>query len=105
MIDLFCKVESGMSERKKKQDPETTEVEVEENEFVLEPAQIEVGSGYTLAVHYDENQKPLVAVKTYGQVDITQIKREILKVFPDAQLKHVNQTGSIRMVKAGKRKK
>jgi hypothetical protein len=94
-----------MSERKKKQDPENTvEVETEENEFVLEPAQIEVGSGYTLAVHYDENQRPMVAVKTYGQVDLTQIKREILKIFPDAQVKHMNQTKSVRMVKTRKRK-
>jgi hypothetical protein len=97
-----------MSERKKKQDSENTvEVESEENEFVLEPTEIEVGAGYTLAVHYDEKQRPTVTVKTYGQVDLTQIKREILKIFPDAQIKRTSQTKSVKIVKAnrGKTKK
>jgi hypothetical protein len=94
-----------MSERKKKQDPENSiEVETEEDDFVLEPTQLEIGSGYTLAVHYDENQRPMVAVKTYGQVDLTQVKREILKIFPDAEIKHSNQTKSVKIVKASKGK-
>ncbi|MCJ7768246.1 hypothetical protein MUP79_07635 [Candidatus Bathyarchaeota archaeon] len=94
-----------MSERKKKQDPENgIEVETEENDFVLEPTQIEVGSGYALAIHYDENQRPMVAVKTYGQVDLTQVKREILKIFPDAQIKHTNQTKSVKIVRSNKGK-
>lgn len=94
-----------MSERKKKQDPENSiEVETLENDFVLEPTQLEIGSGYTLAVHYDENQRPMVAVKTYGQVDLTLVKREILKIFPDAEIKHSNQTKSVKIVKASKRK-
>jgi hypothetical protein len=92
-----------MSERKKKQSSENgIEVETEENDFVLEPTQLEIGSGYTMAVHYDENQRPTIAVKTYGQVDLIQVKREILKIFPDAQIKHTNQTRSVKIVRANK---
>jgi len=94
-----------MSIRKKKQYSENgVELETEDNDFVMEPTQIEVGSGYTLTVHYDEDQRPTVAVKTYGQVDIMQVKREILRIFPDAQVKHTNQTSSVKIVKASEGK-
>lgn len=92
-----------MSIRKKKQHSENgIEVETEDDDFVLEPTHIEVGSGYTVAVHYDEDQRPTVAVKTYGQVDIVRVKREILRIFPDAQVRHTNQTRSVKIVKASK---
>jgi hypothetical protein len=94
-----------MSMRKKRQHSENSiEVETEDNDFVLEPTQIEVGSGYTLAVHYDEDQRPTVAVKTYGQVDIIQVKREILRIFPDAEVRHTHHTKSVKIVKASKEK-
>jgi len=96
-----------MSMRKKQRSENGIEVETEDNDFVLEPTQIEAGSGYTLTVRYDEDQRPTVAVKTYGQVDIIQVKREILRIFPDAQVRHTNQTESVKIVKAseGKGKK
>jgi hypothetical protein len=53
----------------------------------LEPARIEVGSGYTVAVGYDENQRPVVNVKTYGRVDLSQLRREVGRIFPNAQIR------------------
>ena len=93
-----------MSERKNKRESENIlEVETEETNVVPEPTQLEVGSGYTLAVRYDEDQRPVVAVKTYGQVDHAQIRREITRIFPDARIRHTNDTKSVRMAKASRR--
>lgn len=92
-----------MSERKNKRESENiVEVEAEETNVVLEPTQLEIGSGYTLAVRYDEDQRPVVAVKTYGQVDLAQIRREIARIFPDARIRHTNSTRSVRMARASR---
>lgn len=93
-----------MSERKNKRESENiVEVEAEETNVVLEPTQLEIGSGYTLAVRFDEDQRPVVAVKTYGQVDLAQISREIARIFPDARIRHTNETRSVRMARASRR--
>ena len=69
-----------MNERKRKREPEYIELESEDLGFILEPAQIEVGSGYTVSVDYDEKDEQIVNVKTYGKVDMAKIKREIKRV-------------------------
>jgi hypothetical protein len=96
-----------MSMQKKEYSEDGIEVETEHNDFVLEPTQIEAGSGYTLTVRYDEDQRPTVAVKTYGQVDIIRVGTEILRIFPYAQIRHTNRTGSVKIDEAseGKSKK
>jgi hypothetical protein len=97
---------SQMSERKHKRVSEDAlEMEVEEASFVLEPAQVEVGSGYALAVSYDENENPIVDVKTYGQVDLARVRREIEQVFPNAQIRQLNRTQSVVVAKRNKRKR
>jgi len=94
-----------MAERKTKRESESlTELDSEETGFVLEPTQLEVGSGYTLSVNYDENEKPIVDIKTYGEVDMTRLRREIERIFPNAQIRQLNQTRSITIVKKRKRK-
>ena len=95
-----------MSERKNKRGSENNvEVDPEEISFVLEPSCVEVGSGYTLAVSYDENEKPVVDIKTYGQVDMVRLRKDITRIFPNAQIRRLNQTGSVTVVKAKKRNK
>ena len=58
---------------------------------LLEPAQIELGSGYTLAVRYDENDRPVVDVKTYGRVDLELLRKEIEGAFPNARIQRKEQ--------------
>jgi hypothetical protein len=87
-----------MAERKHKRETEDTETE-EETGFILEPTQLEIGSGYTLSVNYDENEKPIINVKTYGQVDVIKLRREIEKLFPNAQINQLDQGHSITVVK------
>lgn len=95
-----------MPDRKHKREPESLiELDSKELGFVLEPTQIEVGSGYTISVSYDKNEKQIVDVKTYGEVDIAKIRREIERAFPKAQIRQLNQTRSITIVKRRRRKR
>jgi hypothetical protein len=95
-----------MAERKHKRESEGfIEMGSEESVFVLEPTQVEVGSGYTISVKYDENEKPIIDVKTYGEVDITKLRREIERAFPNAQIRRLKQTQSVTIVKKRKRKR
>jgi len=91
-----------MNERKKKREPEYIELESEDLGFILEPAQIEVGSGYTVSVDYDEKDEQIVNVKTYGKVDMAKIKREIKRLFPDAKIRRLGRDQSVTIVKKRK---
>jgi len=94
-----------MAERKHKRESNGfIELDAEELGFVLEPTQVEVGSGYTVSVSYDENEKPIIDVKTYGEVDITKLRREIERAFPNAKIRQLSQTQSVTIVKKRKRK-
>jgi hypothetical protein len=94
-----------MAEKKHKRESESLiELDSEELGFVLEPTQVEVGSGYTVSVSYDENEKPIIDVKTYGEVDIAKLRKEIERIFPDAQIRQLNPTQSVTIVKKRKRK-
>ncbi len=95
-----------MSERKtKRASGSLVEADSEELGFVLEPTQVEVGSGYTVSVSYDEGEKPIVDVKTYGEVDIAKLRREIKRIFPNAQIRQLNQPRTVTIVKKRKRKR
>jgi hypothetical protein len=94
-----------MAERKSKRGSENAaSVDSEEASFIFEPNHVEVGSGYTVAVDYDEDQRPVVDVKTYGEVDIAQLRRDIERAFPNAQIRRLNQARLVTVVKAKKRK-
>jgi hypothetical protein len=93
-----------MTERKNKRETEELEIETEENGFLIEPTQVEVGSGYTMSVSYDEHDKPIVDVKTYGEVNLSHLRREILKAFPNAQIRQLNESRSILVARKSKKK-
>jgi len=94
-----------MPERKRRREPENLiEVDREELGFVLEPRQVEVGSGYAVSVSYDENENPIIDVKTYGEVDIAKLRKDIERVYPNAQIRQLSQTRSVTVVKKRKGK-
>ncbi|RLI41344.1 hypothetical protein DRO59_07210 [Candidatus Bathyarchaeota archaeon] len=94
-----------MPERKHKREPERfVELDSEDLGFVLEPTQVEVGSGYTVSVSYDEEDKPIVDVKTYGEVDTAKLRREIERMFPNAEIRQLDKPQSI-IVRKRKRKR
>jgi len=92
-------------DQKNKREPEAPEIEVVENGFELEPAQIEIGSGYTLQVSRDENEHPIIDVKTYGKIDIQKLRREIERTFPNAHIRQLNQTPTVTVAKTKKKTK
>jgi len=88
----LLKGEHNMAEHKHKRTSENLiELDPEESSYVLEPTQVELGAGYTVSIKYDENEKPIIDIKTYGQVDMTKLRKEIERAFPNAQIKHLNQ--------------
>ncbi|MEM3442912.1 MAG: hypothetical protein QXM86_03550 [Candidatus Bathyarchaeia archaeon] len=93
-----------MAEKKtKRETQDIIEIDQEEPGFVLEPAQIEVGSGYTVSINY-ENDKPVINIKTYGEVDMAKLQKEIKKAFPEATIRQLTQTGSVTVVKKRNKK-
>jgi hypothetical protein len=94
-----------MAEKKHKREPSSfIELDTEELGFVLEPTQIEIGSGYTVSVSYDEDEKQIIDVKTYGEVNTAKLRKDIKKMFPNAQIRQLNQTQTVTIVKKRKRK-
>ncbi|MBX5321261.1 MAG: hypothetical protein QHH12_05690 [Candidatus Bathyarchaeota archaeon] len=82
-----------MSEKKHKREPANpAELSLPEDwGFVLEPAKIEIGSGYAVSLSYDEDGNPIVDVKTYGEVDSAKIRRDIERLYPNAQIRNLNE--------------
>ncbi len=94
-----------MAEKKHKKDlMRHIELEMDNVGFVLEPAQVEVGSGYTVSVSYDEDEKPIVDVRTYGEVNMAKLQKEIRKAFPDAEIRNLN-VSTVTIVKKRKKTK
>ncbi|MGQ9460484.1 MAG: hypothetical protein ACUVRA_04565 [Candidatus Bathyarchaeaceae archaeon] len=64
--------------------------------FGREPA--EGGSGYSISVTYDEKGKPVVQVKTYGDVDTEELRRDIEQRYPGARIEGLEKKPLIRIV-------
>ncbi len=73
--------------------------------FILEPAKIEIGSGYAVSISYDEDGNPVVDVKTYGDVDLSKIRRDIERLYPNAQIRQLNQEPTVTVVRKSKDKR
>jgi hypothetical protein len=80
------------------------ELDNEEPSFVLEPTEVEVGSGYSISVSYDEDGKPIIDLKTYGEVDISKLRKEIKRVYPNAQIRRLSKTHSVAIARKRKGK-
>lgn len=95
-----------MIDRRQKHRPKSTvELDIAETCFVLEPTQVEVGSGYMVTVDYDEEEEQVVEIKTYGHVDLVQLRREIRRIFPDAKIRRLNHTQSVVIAKRDMKKR
>jgi hypothetical protein len=58
----------------------------------------EGGSGYSISVSYDEKGKPVVKVQTYGQVDMADLREDILRRYPGATIEGLEKQPLIRVV-------
>lgn len=93
-----------MAEKKHKRET-TSSVKLDLAEdlgFILEPAKIEIGSGYAVSLSYDEDGNPVVDVKTYGDVDLSKIRKDIERLYPNAQIRKLNQEPTVTVVRKSK---
>ena len=95
-----------MSEKKHKRGtPSSIELSLPEDlGFILEPTEIEIGSGYTVSMSYDEDGNPIVAVKTFGEVDSAKVRKDIKRLYPNAQIRQLNHEPTVTVVRKRKRK-
>ncbi|MBS7616159.1 hypothetical protein KEJ45_03030 [Candidatus Bathyarchaeota archaeon] len=95
-----------MDEKRSKREPASpTELRLPDDwGFVLEPAKIEIGSGYAVSLSYDEDGNPIVDVKTYGKVDSTKIKRDIERLYPNAHIRNLNEEPTVTLIRRNKTK-
>jgi len=92
-----------LSERKRKKSRGPFDIfGFSENNFIfgseLEATKGEGGSGYSMSVTYDEKGKPVVKVKTRGDVDVTELRRDIQQRYPDAKIEGLEKQPLIRVV-------
>lgn len=73
--------------------------------FILEPAKVEIGSGYAVSLSYDEDGNPVVDVKTYGDVDLSKIRKDIERLYPNAQIRQLSQEPTVTVVRKSKSKR
>ncbi len=94
-----------MFDQKNKNETEApSDLNTEESSFTFEPAQVEIGSGYTLQISRDQNEHPVVDIKTYGKIDMQKVRRDIERNFPNAHIRQMGQSAVITVVKASKKK-
>ncbi len=53
-------------------------------------------SGYSISVVYGPGGKPIVNVETYGDVDKEELRREIERMYPGAEIKGLDKEPLIR---------
>jgi len=56
------------------------------------------GSGYSISVTYNEKGKPVVQVKTYGDVDTAELRKDIEQRYPGAKIEGLEKKPLIRII-------
>lgn len=85
--------------RKRGKEVYSTPFSFNERDFLLEPKEFSEGdSGYSISVTYDEKGKPLVKVQTHGNVDVTELQRDIEKRYPRAKIEGLKKQPLIRII-------
>ena len=56
------------------------------------------GSRYSISVTYDNSGTPLVKVKTHGDVDVADLRRDITRRYPGARIDGLEKKPLIRVV-------
>ena len=76
-----------------------------EEDFLFGGEPTEGGSGYSMSVTYDEKGKPVVQVKTHGDVDTTKLRRDIEQRYPGAKIEGLEKKPLIRIIDEKEEKK
>ena len=77
----------------------------DEEDFLFGREPVEGGSGYSISVTYDESGKPVVQVKTHGDVDVAALCRDIERRYSGARIEGLDEKPLIRIVGEEKEEK
>ncbi len=69
------------------------------------PKPIEVESAYSVSIDQDEEGTPLIRVKTYGDVNMNELKQTIKEKFPKARIREMEVAPVVEIIKKPSRKK
>ena len=69
-----------------------------EEDFPFGGKPSEGGSGYSMSVSYDGKGKPIVQVKSYGEVDTAGLRKDIKQKYPGAKIEGLEKKPLIRIV-------
>ena len=69
----------------------------DEEDFLFEEP-TKGGSGYSRSVTYDEKGKPVVQVKTYGDVDTAELRKDIEQRYQRAKIEGLEKKPLIRII-------
>jgi len=94
-----------MPEKRRRKDIWDIDFDEEEEEFPLEREPISIDSGYSMSITYDEEGRTTVHVKTYGNVNKNQLRKEIEQRYPDARIVGLETEPLIRIVNEKEKKK
>jgi len=62
-----------------------------------ESQSLELGSGYSILLDY-LSEAPIVYVKTYGEVDMVSLRKEIGKHYPGAKIEGLTSKAPVRVI-------
>ena len=75
----------------------------ESDQFIItEPECIEIASGYSISVKYDQKGRPLICVKKYGDVDTRGLRRIIERSYPGASIRGLAKPKPIKFIEKKK---
>ncbi len=70
----------------------------DEKDFLLGERTGGSGSGYSMSVSYDDAGKPVVQVRTHGDVDVAELRKDIEQRYPGARIEGLEKRPLIRIV-------
>jgi len=70
----------------------------DEEKLFLGEEPIEGESGYSISVTYDGSGKPVVQVKTRGDVDVAELRKDIEQQYPGARIEGLEKKPLIKVV-------
>ena len=90
-------VEKMDDKRPRKSSPDSADLDEPESLLLTEPDPIEIASGYSISVRYDNEGRPMIYVKRYGDVDTRGLRREIERTYPGAHIQGLESPSAIKM--------
>lgn len=70
----------------------------DEEDFLFGQEPVEGESGYSISVTYDNSGKPVVQVQARGDVNTTELRRDIEQQYPGARIKGLEKKPLIKVI-------